>query len=146
MPSRSPGAAPHPVCKDQNSAWEGNTRQQLPKPRLPIVGVFLAWIPLERQLTKSSSVSTPFLPCPGRNGRCLGNTTMWIRCLGDTCNPPSGRGTEGPLTFRHWPPSPVQPRGTGPQWLWGQETHTDGTVASLGDTETLGFQKCLSRH
>lgn len=69
--------------------------------RVPVVWVFLAPIPLERQLMKSCYVSTPFLSCPRRSRCCLGNPQCGSAAQGTPVAPPqvSGGGTRRPPTL-----------------------------------------------
>lgn len=117
--------------------------------QVPTAWVFLAQIPLERQLMQSYSVSTPFLSCPRRSRCCLGNPWCGSAAPGTPVTHPqvSGRGTQGALTCRLWPPSLCRvPREQGLKDSGMQETCAVLTVASVGDPGTLGFQRYLHTH
>ena len=50
--------------------------------QVPIVGVFLVLIPLEKQLMKPSSVSAASLPWLWRGGCCLSNHGVALQIWG----------------------------------------------------------------
>lgn len=115
---------------------------------VPTVGVFLAPIRLERQLRKYSPVSPPSALAPGGVGVAMVTRDV-VAAVGTPGTDPQVLA-EGPgtltfgLTFAsiHHAESPREgcPKGSGVQ-----ETHADVTGASLGDSETVGFQRCPTR-
>lgn len=141
--SSMPQVVLHPTLEDQNTR-EPDARRRLSKPsKCQLAWVFLAQIPLERQLMKSYSVSTPFLSCPRRSGCCLGNPWCGSAALGTPVTHPQvcGSGTQGPSPAGSGLLSLGRvPREPGPKGSGMRGNCAVLTVASVGDPETFSFQ------